>query len=130
MLSGPGHRLRPQLRTVSVMGSVPPVQGPWLIRHLEEVVGWKGEDDGWESRVGTGVNKRLGEEGCRTFGVLQLARLDLFPSSLWAASTVGAPRAEVVRAEVDGLAAKRAAVVDKGLMLLNGHLDRCKRGLR
>ena len=75
------------------------------------------------SRVGTGMNKRLGEEGYRTFGVLQLARLDLFPSSLWAASTVRAAGAVVVGTEVHDLATEGAAVVDQGLVVLDGVVD-------
>lgn len=45
------------------------------------------------------------------------------PVLVWAASTLGAHRAVVVCTEVNCLAAERAAVVDKRLVLLDGHVE-------
>jgi len=48
----------------------------------------------------------------------------MLPHSVWATGAVGALGAVVVGAEVDSLAAERAAVVDEFLEFLDGHVDR------
>jgi hypothetical protein len=44
-------------------------------------------------------------------------------TSIWAARAMRAPRAVVMSAEVNCLAAKGAAVVDERLVFLDGHFD-------
>ncbi|OIW28823.1 hypothetical protein CONLIGDRAFT_670574 [Coniochaeta ligniaria NRRL 30616] len=69
------------------------------------------------------VNKVLASSPAEQLAALQPAQLGVFASSLWASSAVRAARAIIVSAEINRLAAKRAAVVDKGLVFLDGHLD-------
>jgi len=56
---------------------------------------------------------------------LACVEADADATSVWATRTMVGLRAVVVSAKVDCLAAKRAAVVDERLVLLDGHCDRC-----
>lgn len=67
--------------------------------------------------------KGLASRAAEQLAALQAPQLGASASSLWAASAVGAPRAVVMGAKVDRLAAEGAAVVDKGLVFFDGHLD-------
>jgi len=66
----------------------------------------------------------LASSAAEQLAALQPAQLGASASRLGAASAVRAPRAIVVGAEVNRLAAKGAAMIYEGLVFLDGHLDK------